>query len=83
MSSTVTPGQPTPIGRSLGDTSIRPGDATPPRESPSPLQLLPLHLRSGRRRKQPSRSPSRPSSPRAGGHRDGLGSTSTSWTPGR
>ena len=29
MSSTVTPGQPTPIGRSLGDTSIRPGDATP------------------------------------------------------
>lgn len=29
MSSTVTPGQPTPIGRSLGDTSIRPGDTTP------------------------------------------------------
>ena len=29
MSSTVTPGQPTPIGRSLGDTSIRPSDATP------------------------------------------------------
>lgn len=29
MSSTVTPGQPTPIGRSLADVPVRPHDATP------------------------------------------------------
>lgn len=29
MSSTVTPGQPTPIGRSLADAPVRPTDATP------------------------------------------------------
>lgn len=35
MSSTVTPGQPTPIGRSLGDAApVRPTDATPPQGMP-------------------------------------------------
>lgn len=35
MSSTVTPGQPTPIGRSLGDAApVRPTDATPPQGIP-------------------------------------------------
>lgn len=56
MSSTVTPGQPTPIGRSLGDTSIRPSDATPaqgipvaapaaapaPQERPAPRATEPI-----------------------------------------
>ncbi len=35
VSSTVTPGQPTPIGRSLGDAApVRPTDATPPQGIP-------------------------------------------------
>lgn len=43
MSSTVTPGQPTPIGRSLGEAPIRPTDATPahgipPVVAPSPRE---------------------------------------------
>ena len=56
MSSTVTPGQPTPICRSLGDTSIRPSDATPaqgipvaapaaapaPQERPAPRATEPI-----------------------------------------
>lgn len=35
MSSTVTPGQPTPIGRSLGDAPVRPTDATPAQGIPA------------------------------------------------
>lgn len=46
MSSTVTPGQPTPIGRSLGDpTPVRPSDATPaqgiPAVAPAPASAPP------------------------------------------
>lgn len=35
VSSTVTPGQPTPIGRSLADASVRPSDATPAQGIPA------------------------------------------------
>ena len=35
MSSTVTPGQPTPIGRSLADAPVRPTDATPAQGIPA------------------------------------------------
>ena len=42
MSSTVTPGQPTPIGRSLGDAApVRPSDATPPQGMP-PVAAAPV-----------------------------------------
>lgn len=45
MSSTVTPGQPTPIGRSLGDAPVRPTDATPahgiPVAAPPPAAATP------------------------------------------
>ncbi|MFZ9986834.1 MAG: DUF3566 domain-containing protein [Candidatus Nanopelagicales bacterium] len=44
MSSTVTPGQPTPIGRSLADAPVRPTDATPahgiPAVPPAPVPLM-------------------------------------------
>ena len=42
MSSTVTPGQPTPIGRSLGDAApVRPTDATPP-QGIAPVAAAPV-----------------------------------------
>lgn len=40
MSSTVTPGQPTPIGRSLSDAPVRPSDATPAQGMP-PVGVVP------------------------------------------
>jgi hypothetical protein len=40
MSSTVTPGQPTPIGRSLSDAPVRPSDATPAQGMP-PVEVVP------------------------------------------
>ena len=40
MSSTVTPGQPTPIGRSLSDAPVRPSDATPAQGMP-PVGAVP------------------------------------------
>jgi hypothetical protein len=48
VSSTVTPGQPTPIGRSLADAPVRPTDATPaqgipPVAPPRPEPAPPIH----------------------------------------
>lgn len=43
MSSTVTPGQPTPIGRSLTDAPVRPTDATPAQGIP-PVAAAPAQI---------------------------------------
>lgn len=43
MSSTVTPGQPTPIGRSLTDAPVRPTDATPAQGIP-PVTAAPVQV---------------------------------------
>ena len=66
MSSTVTPGQPTPIGRSLGDTSIRPGDATPAQGIPvaAPAPAAAPEERPAPQAAEPAVEPARRRAPR-------------------
>jgi len=45
VSSTVTPGQPTPSGRSLDDAPVRPTDATPAQGIPVVMETRPGETR--------------------------------------